>query len=111
MVMNPTESRGESMKIAVLGTGMIGNAVVRELVQSTYVDEVVAVDALESNLERCLTYGQSSKITAEKASLSSLESLVAILSKVDLGIACLPHSLSMLATEAAIAAGCNLLDL
>lgn len=99
------------MQIAVLGTGMIGNAIVRELAQSPYIDSVVAVDAVEESLNRCLSSTNSSKVTGQVVSLSDIDSTVRILETVDLAIACLPHSLSMLATRAAIAAKCHLLDL
>ncbi len=99
------------MRVGVLGTGMIGHMVVRELVKNPLIARVVAFDAVENSLTRCLDDISSDKVSGEVADLSHIEGVVKALQGVDLAIGCLPYQLSLMATEAAIAADCHYFDL
>lgn len=101
------------MKVAVLGTGMVGTAIVHELARtkSSNIDEVIAVDSVQKNLDRCLHGIEHPKVSGKVAMVGEHEALVKILQEADLAIACLPHALSLPAIEAAIEAKCHLVDL
>ncbi|HEY8343556.1 MAG TPA: saccharopine dehydrogenase C-terminal domain-containing protein [Calditerricola sp.] len=119
------------MRIAVLGTGLIGRMIVRELARSSSFSEVVAVDgspeaavsaAAEASqaAEAWRTTAETSSVAGDAgrpavrgvtADLGDYGTLVALLRQVDIAIAALPDSLSFLANQAAIKAGCHLIDL
>jgi lysine 6-dehydrogenase len=100
-----------NMHAVVLGTGMIGNMVVGELAKSPVIDEVVAVDGLAASLDRCLSQVKSTKVTGKAAALHDPNVMLEVLQGADIAVACLPHSLSLPAIEAAIQAKCHLVDL
>ncbi|MDF2681418.1 MAG: L-lysine dehydrogenase [Brevibacillus sp.] len=99
------------MKVFVLGTGMIGNAVVAQLAKSPVIDQVVAIDGSEERLEKCLAYANHPKVSGKTAVLSDEHALTEVLRDADIAIQCLPHFLSLQVTKAAIEAGCHLVDL
>lgn len=101
------------MRVAILGTGMIGAAIVHELskTHSSYIDEIIAVDKSEEYLNRCLKDINSDIVSGKLADFDNHESLVHVLSEVDIAIGCLPHSLSLQITKAAIDAKCHIVDL
>jgi lysine 6-dehydrogenase len=99
------------MRVIVLGTGMIGNVVVRELAKSPLFDEVIAVDAVPANIDRCINNANNSKVSGKVAILDNFDNMVELLRGAEIAVACLPHSLSLLAIKAAISAGCHLIDL
>ncbi|REJ31845.1 MAG: hypothetical protein DIU83_10780, partial [Bacillota bacterium] len=110
------------MRIAVLGTGLIGRMIVRELARSSSFSEVVAVDgspeaavsaAAEASqaAEAWRTTAETSSVAGDAgrpavrgvtADLGDYGTLVALLRQVDIAIAALPDSLSFLANQAAI---------
>ncbi|RKN70699.1 L-lysine dehydrogenase [Paenibacillus ginsengarvi] len=99
------------MKVAVLGTGMVGYAVVRQLAKSRIVREVIAADAdLERVEQRVLAIG-CPNVTGKAVDLGDESSVTAVLAEADVAINCLPASLSLQTTRAAIAARCHLVDL
>lgn len=99
------------MRVIVLGTGMIGNVVVRELAKSPVFDEVIAVDAVPANVDRCIINANNSKVSGKVAVLDNFDHMVELLRGAEIAVACLPHSLSLLTIKAAISAGCHLIDL
>jgi lysine 6-dehydrogenase len=99
------------MRVIVLGTGMIGNVVVRELAKSPLFDEVIAVDAVPANIDRCIKNANNSKVSGKVSVLDNFDHMVELLRGAEIAVACLPHSLSLLAIKAAISAGCHLIDL
>ncbi|MDZ5474077.1 saccharopine dehydrogenase C-terminal domain-containing protein [Bacillus sp. 31A1R] len=99
------------MRVAVLGTGMIGNMIVCELAKADSILEIIAVDTSQSNLDRCLKDANQSKVLGRIATLDDWDTLVSIMKEVDIAVACLPHFLSLPAVKAAIEGGCHLIDL
>lgn len=106
------EERGDDeMRIAVLGTGMVGNTVVRQLAKSNVAREVIAVDAELSRVERCAASAGSPNVTGKAVDLGDESSVTELLREADIAINCLPASLTLQTTRAAIAAKCHLVDL
>lgn len=99
------------MKAVVLGTGMIGTNVVKELANCSVISKVIAVDAFEPSVTKCLDIAQNDKVEGKVADLHSEEAIYEVLKGADVAIACLPHSLSLPAVKAAISAKCHLVDL
>lgn len=109
------------MRIAVLGTGLIGRMIVRELAQSSVWSEVLAVDgstaAAEAAVNEAMQAASQSATTGWPAvrsvatDLGSFDKMVDFLRDVDIAIAALPDSLSFDANRAAVEAGCHLIDL
>lgn len=99
------------MKVVVLGTGMIGGMMVRELAKCEAIDSVLAVDSVQESLDRCLAGCTDRKISGKVASLSEEGVMANILEGADLAIAALPHSLSVQANLAAIKSHCHMIDL
>lgn len=103
------------MRTVVLGTGMIGAMMARELTRCAAVTSVLAVDAAADSVDRCLEEaradGNPPKLTGLTADLSDPATLARLMADADLAIGALPHSLSMAATRAAIASRCHLIDL
>lgn len=99
------------MKVAVLGTGMIGTTVVSELVKYNEIDVIQAVDVIQESVDKCLEIANSQKVIGIKASLENVDDIRNVLDGCDVAVACLPHSLSLPAVEAAILSKCHLVDL
>ncbi|PKR86452.1 saccharopine dehydrogenase family protein [Heyndrickxia camelliae] len=99
------------MLAVVLGTGMIGTNVVKELASCSVIQKVLAVDAMEASVTKCLDIAQNGKVDGRVADLHSEEAIYEVLKEADVAIACLPHSLSLPAVKAAISAKCHLVDL
>ncbi|MGN7387950.1 saccharopine dehydrogenase family protein [Sporosarcina sp. SAFN-015] len=99
------------MHVVVLGAGMIGTTVVREISNFTEIEKVTVVDVRKEGIKKCLEIAKSTKVQGQSASLATEEDIAAILSDADLAIACLPHSLSLNAIKAAISSRCHLVDL
>jgi len=99
------------MRAVVLGTGMIGTNVVKELASCSVIQKVLAVDAMEASVTKCLDIAQNGKVDGRVADLHSEEAIYEVLKEADVAIACLPHSLSLPAVKAAISAKCHLVDL
>ncbi|PWW32131.1 lysine 6-dehydrogenase [Cytobacillus oceanisediminis] len=99
------------MRAVVLGTGMIGTTVVSELAKFPGIKAVAAVDVNQNSVEKCLKIAGNPKVTGKKASLETVEDIKSVLKGADIAVACLPHSLSLAAIQAAIQEKCNLVDL
>ncbi|WP_188455855.1 saccharopine dehydrogenase family protein [Virgibacillus oceani] len=99
------------MHAVVLGTGMIGTTVVRELVKYPHIEKVTAVDGFGKNIDTCLAIADNPKATGKLTTLQTEKDIFEVIKDADVAIACLPHSLSLTAIHAAIAAKCHLVDL
>lgn len=108
-----TLDKGEelNMHVAVLGVGMIGTTVVKELSAFENIQQITAVDGFADSIDRCIKLVDSSKVVGKITNLETEADIKEVLKNVDVAIACLPHSLSLVAIKAAIAAKCNLVDL
>ncbi|MEC5423829.1 saccharopine dehydrogenase C-terminal domain-containing protein [Virgibacillus sp. C22-A2] len=99
------------MHVVVLGTGMIGTTVVSEIVTNPNIEKITAVDGLKESVDRCIDISAEPKVIGRVASLENESEIYEVIKDADVAIACLPHSLSMPAVNAAIKAKCNLVDL
>ena len=99
------------MHIVILGTGMIGTTVVSEMAKFNGIDKITAVDFMQKNVDRCLEIANSPLVKGRVASLETEEDIAKVLEDADVAVACLPHSLSILAIKAAISSKCHLVDL
>jgi lysine 6-dehydrogenase len=99
------------VKVVVLGTGMIGSMMVRELAKSSAISRVTAVDSQALAVDACVRQAGTEKVVGRVASLGRIEGIAEVMAEADIAIAALPHSLSMLANQAAIQVGCHLIDL
>lgn len=107
------------MRVAVLGTGLIGRMIMRELAHSQVFSEVLAVDASAERAQDAVAAATASApsrhglpaVRSVTADLGSYEALVDLLKGVDIAVAALPDSLSFAANKAAVEAGCHLVDL
>ncbi|CAM3163787.1 saccharopine dehydrogenase C-terminal domain-containing protein [Filibacter tadaridae] len=100
-----------TIHVVVLGTGMIGTTVVSEVSKFESVDRITAVDVKQENVDKCLEIANSRKVQGRVASFATEEDIALVLKDADIAVACLPHSLSMVASKAAIISKCNLVDL
>lgn len=85
--------------------------VTRELAASPVISEVVAVDGFPQAVERALAGLPEDRAKGRVVDLGKPGVLEELLREFDAAVAALPHSLSMAANEAAVAAGCHLIDL
>lgn len=99
------------MHIFVLGTGMIGTTVVTELAKYKEIDTITAVDFNQASIDTCLAKVDNSRVVGKVAALATEEEIAKVLESADIAIACLPHSLSIVAIRAAISSKCHLVDL
>ena len=99
------------MHIVILGTGMIGTTVVCEIAKFNGIDSVTAVDGRQESIDKCLAIANNPKVKGKVASLVTEEDIAKVLLNADVAVACLPHSLSLVAIKAAIASKCHLVDL
>ncbi|HLT57827.1 MAG TPA: saccharopine dehydrogenase C-terminal domain-containing protein [Limnochordales bacterium] len=99
------------MRVAVLGTGLIGRMITRELAASPVIEEVVAVDSAPEAVERAVRGLPGHRARGRVVDLGQPGALVELLKDFDAAVAALPHALSMAANEAAVAARCHLVDL
>jgi lysine 6-dehydrogenase len=108
---NKQMGRLSNLHIVVLGTGMIGTTVVTEVAKFQGVDRVTAIDVRQDSIDACLERANNVKVTGKVASLGTVEDIAKLLENADIAVACLPHSLSVMACKAAIQAKCHLIDL
>ncbi len=99
------------MHVVVLGTGMIGTTVVSEVAKFEGIDKVTAVDVRQESIDKCLEIAKNEKVSGKVASLATEADMKKVLADADVAVACLPHSLSLVAVKAAIASKCHLVDL
>jgi len=93
------------MKTIVLGAGLVGGAIVRDLAIDM---EVTAVDASQANLDRL---GDEPNVTPLEADLSDASVLSRLVADYDLVIGSLPGSMGFRALRTTIEAGKNIVDI
>ncbi|WP_019414873.1 saccharopine dehydrogenase family protein [Paenisporosarcina sp. TG20] len=99
------------MNFVVLGAGMIGTTVVSEIAKFHGIGKITVVDVRQESLDKSLQIANSPNVIGKVASLETAEDIAKILKDADVAVACLPHSLSLVAIKAAIASKCHLVDL
>ncbi|MFA1822608.1 saccharopine dehydrogenase family protein [Virgibacillus oceani] len=99
------------MHVVVLGIGMIGATVVKELVHYSGISKITAVDGVKENVDSCIKAVGHSKVSGKYTNLQTEDDIFEEIKDADVAVACLPHSLSLPAIHASIAARCNIVDL
>lgn len=99
------------MHIVILGTGMIGATVVSEIAKFKDLKKITVVDINQESIDKCLGIANNPKVFGKIAALETEEEIAKVLMGADVAVACLPHSLSLVAIKAAIASKCHLVDL
>lgn len=94
------------MKIAVLGAGMVGNAIALDLASRHF---VTAFDLSEKNLS--LLSKKNNRIEVQQADLSIYGSYAQLLSSYDLVVTAVPGFMGYKTLEAAINCGKNVVDI
>jgi len=94
-------------KIVVLGAGMIGSAMARDLSGGDGL-EIHIADARSEVLDKVASQGP---IRTHRADLADPEAIAALASGFDLVIGALPSVLGLQSVRAAIAAGCSMVDI
>lgn len=99
------------MNFVVLGSGMIGTTVVSEIAKFMGIGTITVVDVKQESVDKSLQTANSPNVIGKVASLETVEDIANVLKDADVAVACLPHSLSLVAIKAAIASKCHLVDL
>ncbi|QHE51788.1 saccharopine dehydrogenase C-terminal domain-containing protein [Pontibacillus sp. HMF3514] len=99
------------MKVAVLGSGLMGKEAARDLVQSSGVKEVGLADIELSRAENVCQQLGSSKIQAYKVDAGDANDLAQFLSRFDVVINALFYSFNEIVAETAIKVGISSVDL
>ena len=99
------------MKLVILGSGLMGTAAAKYLVERNEVRAVQLVDRDKAKLEKALRSAKSRKLTGRLLDASDKKSITRALRGFDAALIALPHAASFSADEAAIDAGVNAADL
>ena len=94
------------MKIAVLGAGMVGNAIALDLASRHF---VTAFDVNEKNLQ--LLNKKNSRVEIQKADLQQYDSYPQLFSSFDLAVTAVPGFMGYKTLEAVINCGKNIVDI
>jgi lysine 6-dehydrogenase len=99
------------MRITVFGSGLMGSAIARDLVQSKLVDQVTVCDVDWSRLRALMEIAHSGKLLTKVHDVRKRKDTVRVLKQSDVGIGALPHGLSEYAISSAISASVDFVDL
>ncbi len=99
------------MKVAVLGSGLMGKEAARDLVQSAGVEKVGLADIDVQRAEHVCKAINSSKIQAYKVDAGNAEELAAFISQFDVVINALFYSFNEIVAQTAIKVGVCSVDL
>jgi lysine 6-dehydrogenase len=99
------------MKIAVIGTGLMGRAAIYDLSRIADVDTVGAFDIDESLAKQVADAYGNNKTDSGHIDASDEKSLIDLLCHYDSAVSCVTYKYNPGLTRAAIEAGCHLVDL
>jgi lysine 6-dehydrogenase len=100
-------NKGYTMRIVVLGTGLIGEAIVRDLAKDANL-EITAVDFDKANLDKLK---DESKVNLIRADLSDASTVSKLSSSHDLVVGALPGHLGFRTIRTVIESGRNIVDI
>jgi lysine 6-dehydrogenase len=103
--------KGESLKIAVFGSGLMGSAIARDLVRSKDVDEVLVCDINRRNLDWLARTESSEKLRVKRHNVTRRLETARLLRRFDVGVGALPHGLSGYPIQSSLQAGVSFVDL
>lgn len=99
------------MKVAVIGTGLMGRAAAFDLAQNDNVECIGLFDTDENLAAEIATKYGYGKAVASGLDAGDETAAAAALQGYDAAISCVPYRYNLNLTKAAIAAGCHLVDL
>lgn len=100
------------MKVLVLGgAGWIGSIIVRGLAEMPTFSEVIIGDIAESKCKQLIDQIGNEKLSFHKVNVTSKDELIRIMKTVDVAVNATWYEFCLKITEAAIAAGVNIVDL
>lgn len=110
ILLRAANGSGE-MKAAILGSGMMGSVIARDLARSSDVDSVVVADVSDEGLRRVRRSTPGRKLTTEHLDVRDREKAVRFLRRFDVVSSALPHGAVNAANQAAVYAGAKMVDI
>jgi lysine 6-dehydrogenase len=99
------------VRVAVLGSGLMGSVIGWDLARSTEVDEVVVADIDASRLENVRRKAPGRKLSVEVLDIRDRGRTVSFLKQFDVGTSALPHGIVHLSDVAAVEAGAKMVNI
>ncbi len=99
------------MKLAVIGAGLMGRAAVYDLAQNENVESIGLFDTDAKTAREVAEKYAHGKSVAEPLNAGDSDAVAATLQNYDAAISCVPYQFNLTLTQAAIKAGCHLVDL
>jgi lysine 6-dehydrogenase len=99
------------MKVAVLGSGLMGSVIGWDLARSEKVDEVVVADIDASRLEKVRRKTRGRKLSVEILDIKDRKRTVSFLKRFDVAVSALPHGIVHLSDVAAVEAGAKMVNI
>lgn len=98
------------MKAAVIGSGLMGSVIARDLALSEDVDQVVVADIDETRLENLRRRAPSRRLDVERLDIRKEDRAVEFLREFDVVVSALPHGVVRLSDVAAAKAGAKMVN-
>ena len=99
------------MKAAVIGSGLMGSVIGRDLAGSAGVDQVVVADVDESRLEALRKSVPGRRLAVEALDVKRTEAAVRFLKRFDVVVSALPHGAVHFSDVAAVRAGAKMVNI
>lgn len=99
------------MKALVLGSGLMGPTIARDLLISNEVEQVVVADKDPERLKACSSKAGGGRLSTQVMDISDQSAASKLMKGFDVVVCALPHSVTIVADTAAIKAGVSLVDL
>ena len=99
------------MKVAVLGSGLMGSVIGWDLARSDDVDEVVVADIDAERLQKLKKRAPGKKLSAEVLDIRDRKRVVSFLKRFDVAASALPHGVVHLSDVAAVEAGAKMVNI
>lgn len=99
------------MKLAVIGAGLMGRAAVYDLAQNENIESIGLFDTDVKTAREVAEKYAHDKSVAASLDAGDLDAVAATLQDYDAAISCVPYQFNLTLTQAAIKAGCHLVDL
>jgi len=99
------------MRVLVLGCGMMGSAIAKDMARSHEVSEVVVGDLDRNRVDYLVRAIASEKVSGVRVDVTDQTGLAQLMKGFNVATAALPHEISIYASKAAVKAGVHLVDL
>lgn len=99
------------MKVLVLGCGMMGLAIAKDMAESSDVSDVIVADHDNKKADQVVALLKNDKISGNRIDVKDGRATTRLMKTVDVAVCALPEELGAFASRAAIGAGAHLVDL